>query len=150
VGDKQKRKPELKVTTGKYTVLLPLNIDVERLKTQLTYHNAFRQMRPARLKYHLSCNEILELNGIYLYTILVKSEFTYNNIKNFTGYFNNLKTEYYLNNLKDKGYIKVQRVSGRVIYYRLTEQCNDIIEDIFSNYDESFKKFIEKHNISVI
>ena len=107
-------------------------------------------MRPARLKYHLSCNEILELNGIYLYTILVKSEFTYNNIKNFTGYFNNLKTEYYLNNLKDKGYIKVQRVSGRVIYYRLTEQCNDIIEDIFSNYDESFKKFIEKHNISVI
>ena len=109
-------------------------------------------MKPARLKYHLSCNEILVLNGIYLYTVLIRSEFTYTNIKRFTGYYNNLKTEFYLNNLKDKGYIKAQRVStsGKVIYYKMTEQCYQTIADIFSNYDIALKTFIEKHNISVI
>lgn len=143
-----KRKEAIKMTDrGK---ALPIGqIDNNRIKAQLSYHNAFRQMRPARAKYKLSCNEMLVLNGLVLYSYLINSTFTINGAVRFVGYLNDSKIRYYITALIGKGYINIHRTSGRVVYYRLSVVAFEVINDTFDGYDKRQRAFCEKFNISL-
>lgn len=131
------------------TLILPLNINKEQFKVQLIYHNTYRQLRNARLKHRLSGNTLLVLNGVYLYSMLIKTEFTFTSIRNFVKYYNKGRIEYYLGVLIDRGYIHTHRQANKRLYYRLTESGYNLISEMFNEYDYIHSKFINQFNISL-
>ena len=137
------------MTNGAKTVFIPVFADKERIKVQLIHHNIYRQLKKARFKYDLSGNNLLVLNGIYLYSILIKTEFTKTSIRSFVKYYNQGRMEYYFNKLLDKGMIEQHRTAGSHIYYRLTNKANECINDIYDDYDLIHSKFIQQFNISL-
>jgi hypothetical protein len=137
------------VNNDNKVVILPISVNPERIKTQLTYHNIFRQLKHSRLKYDLSCNDLLVLNGVYLYSLLVKQDFTFNSIKDFVKYYNNKRNEFYLSKLIDRGYITLIRHVNTRNYYRLSLKGYEVINEMFNDYDLIHGKFINQFNISL-
>ena len=129
--------------------MLPLTVSKSKLMVQLMYHNIYRQLKPARKKYNLSGNDILILNGVYLYTLLIKTEFTINSVRDFVKYFNRYRIEYYIKKLIDRGFIKLHRTANTHVFYRLTEEGYKLINELFNEYDRIHTKFINEFNISL-
>lgn len=128
---------------------LPLidSLDRERVKIQLMYHNAFKQLKKARKQYNITTNECLVLNGVFLYVFLVKADFTIDGITKFVSYYNKKLIKYYINKLIGRGYIVIHRTAGRNVYYRLASQAYEVITTIFDDYDKRQREFCEKFNI---
>ena len=125
------------------------NIDRDRIRVQLLYHNVFRQMRKARKEFKLSTNECLVLNGMYLYSFLVKSEFTINGLTLFITYYNKGRIRFYIDSLISKGFVIVHRVQTPIVYYRLSPTGFNAIRTMFDDVDVINRKFCEKYNVSL-
>jgi predicted transcriptional regulator len=147
--DKHKPTGQTQVTTPNPHVTLSINLNKERLKTQLIYHNIFRQLKPARKKYNLSGNDLLTLNGIYIYTLLIKSEFTFTGVVKFVKYYREDRMKHYFNKLTERGFIKLHRQANTHTFYRITEEGYNLINELFNDYDSIHAKFIQEFNISL-
>lgn len=131
------------------SVIIPIQLDKERLKTQLVYHNIYRQLKPARKKYSLSGNDIIVLNGVYLYTVLIKTEFTFTSILKFVKYYREDRMRHYFNKLIERELIKLHRQANTHTYYRITTEGFNLINEMFNDYDVIHGKFIQQFNISL-
>lgn len=137
------------MSTASPHLTIHISLDKERLRTQLIYHNLFRQLRPSRKKYGLSGTDLLVLNGIYLYSLLVKADFTFTAVLRFVKYYNDQRMRYYFNKLLDRGLIEHHRTANTHIYYRVSDAGLDIINELFNDYDAIHAKFISEFNISL-
>jgi predicted transcriptional regulator len=147
--DKHKPTGHIQVTTPNPHVTLSINLNTERLKKQLIYHHIFRVLRPFRKKHSISSNDILVLNGIHIYTLCVKVDFTLTSIINFVKYYNAQRMKFYFDNLIRHNLIRLHRQAGAHTYYRITEEGYNLINELFNDYDSIHAKFIQEFNISL-
>ena len=125
------------------------NANREQIRVQLLYHNVFRQLKKSRKQFSLTTNECLVLNGAFLYVFLVKADFTIGGLTPFITYYNKKLIRYYIDKLISKGYFAVHRVSGVVVYYRLTSLAYEVVQTMFNDVDIMNRKFCEKYNVSL-
>jgi hypothetical protein len=136
------------MTTGINNIVLSLYGTPPSLAQYLSY-NLFRIYRPLRHKYKLTINEIVILNGIYIYNKLCSSSFTRNNIRLYVGYFNNRKIDYYMNSLQIKGCIELSDVIKGINRYKITVKGIEIINDLNECYEKALYKFIQDNSITI-
>ena len=117
--------------------------------SQYLLYNCFRILRPLRWKYKLTINELIILNGMYIYNKLVSSDFSRNNIKTFVGYFNSNKIKYYVGSLIDKDCIYRSGVLNGYDRFKITPKGIEVVSDIDNCYDLALKKFLLDNNIEL-
>jgi hypothetical protein len=78
------------------------NYNTNATKIHYTLHNLFRGLKSIRRKYKLTINEIMFLNGMYLYCKHVSTCMRQDACLKFIGYYNLNKVKYYLDSLKAK------------------------------------------------
>jgi hypothetical protein len=75
-----------------------------------TLHNIFRGLKSIRQKYKLTINEIMFLNGMYLYCKHISTCMSQDACLKFIGYYNLNKVKFYIASLQGKGMIEIAEV----------------------------------------
>lgn len=114
-----------------------------------TLHNLFRGLKTIRLKYKLTFNEIIFLNGIYLYCKHVSTCISQDACLRFIGYYNLSKVKYYLGTLKEKKMIYVAEVIKGYNRYKLTQAGISAINDINGSFEICLYDWFNKYGISL-
>lgn len=125
------------------------NYNHNLLSVHYIFLNLFRILRPLRLKYKLSINELIVLNGMYCYTRHESTNFSENNIYLYIGYYSRPKIRYYITSLTDKGYIVVSDIMKGVNRFNLTLAGLDIVNQFSEKYLIAINKFYADHNITI-
>ena len=116
---------------------------------QYLIYNLFRILRPLRYKYKLTINEVVILNGVYLYHKHVAGSFSRRAIRRYNGYFNNNKSDYYINTLVEKGCVSVCEMRKDIPYYKITEKGISIVNEFENCYQIALMKYISDNSISL-
>jgi len=110
-------------------------------------HNLFRGLKPVRRKYRLTINEVIFLNGMYLYCRHVSTCISHSGCVRFIGYYNLNKVKYYIGSLQDKGMIEIAEVLRGNIMYRLTSKGVCAIDEISHSFEMCFQNWFNKYDI---
>jgi len=110
-------------------------------------HNLFRGLKPIRRKYKLTINEIIFLNGIYLYCRHVSTCISQDACLKFISYYNLNKVKYYISSLLNKSMIQVAEVIKGYNRYRFTPLGLSVINDISGNFNCCLYNWYNKFNI---
>jgi len=130
-------------------VQAPDILDYNITATTIHYilHNLFRGLKPLRRKYQLSINEIIFLNGIYLYCKHVSTCISQDACLKFIGYYNLGKVKYYLSSLLDKKMIHVAEIIRKFKRYKLTPLGISVMNDINDSFERCLYDWFHKYNI---
>ena len=134
------------------TPILPSNIlDYNINATTIHYilHNLFRGLKPLRRKYKLTINEIIFLNGIYLYCKHESTCISQNACLKFIGYYNYDKIKYYLSSLQEKGMVKVAEIIKGYNRYKLTPLGISVMNEINVSFDACLYEWFQKYKIDL-
>jgi hypothetical protein len=112
-----------------------------------TLHNLFRGLKSVKRKYNLSINEIMFLNGMYLFLKHVSTCISQDACVKFIGYYNLNKVKYYLGSLQGKGMIEVAEIIKRYNRYRLTPQGIAAVNDIRGSFERCLYDWFNKYGI---
>jgi hypothetical protein len=110
-------------------------------------HNLFRGLKAIRRRYRLTINEIIFLNGMYLYCKHISTCISQDACLKFIGYYNLGKVKYYLGSLQSKNMIQIAEVIKGNNRYRLTQLGLSVIEDINGSFDRSLYEWFNKYSI---
>ncbi len=110
-------------------------------------HNLFRGLKSIRRKYKLSINEIIFLNGIYIYCKHISTCISQDACHKFIGYYNLGKVKYYLGSLQNKGIIQIAEVIHKYNRYKLTPLGISVIDDINGSFDKCLYDWFNKYSI---
>ena len=110
-------------------------------------HNLFRGLKPIRRKYKLTINEIIFLNGMYLYCKHVNTCMSQDACLRFIGYYNLNKIKYYIGSLRGKGMIEVAEVINSYNRYKPTILGISVINEINGSYESCLYDWFNKYNI---
>lgn len=149
IADKQKETDNHTMKAPVYTAIPLRQLSIKELAPHITVHMLWRALKKSRIKYHLTANQLIMINGIYIYSITCRSEFTLNGIERFVGYFNNLRTKKLLSSLVELGYIVIHSTVGKYVYYRLTPYAYDIAIELFDEYESTVQRWYAKFNLSI-
>ena len=112
-------------------------------------HNLFRGLKPIRNKYKLSINEIIFLNGMYLYCKHMSLTVSRNACLKFIGYYNLRKIKYYLESLMSKGMIQMaQKIKG-YNHYKITPLGFEVMNNINGSFNSCLYEWFQRYNISL-
>lgn len=100
-------------------------------------------------KYKLTINEIIFLNGVYLYCKHESTCISQDACHRFIGYYNPNKVNYYIGSLLEKNMIQLAEVIKGYKRYRLTQLGISVIEDINSSFDRCLYDWFNKYNIEL-
>ena len=114
-----------------------------------TLHNLFRGLKTIRRKYQLTINEIIFLNGMYLYCKHVSTCFSQDACLRFVAYYNLNKVKYYLGSLENKRMIEVAEIIRGNNRYRLSELGINAVNDIDDSFERCLAEWFNKHGISL-
>jgi hypothetical protein len=142
-----KQKEETAVTPVSTSNILDYNINATTIHYIL--HNPFRGLKPLRRKYSLTINEIIFLNGIYLYCKHVNTRVSQDACMKFIGYYNYVKIKYYLGSLQEKGMAQVAEIIKGHTRYKLTPLGLSVMNEINSSFDVCLYEWFQKYNISL-
>lgn len=149
IADKQAPADNNTMTPVMYSAVPVGQLSLTMLKPHITIHMLWRALKKSRIKYQLTANQLIMLNGLYLWALVGKGEFTLTGAENFVGYWNNLRTKKLIESLIIKGYIVLHSRSGNRIYYRLTPQAYNIASEIMNEFDTTCQKWYSKFNLSI-
>jgi len=110
-------------------------------------HNLFRGLKPIRRKYKLTINEIIFLNGMYLYCKHVNTCMSQDACLRFIGYYNLNKIKYYIGSLLGKGMIEIAEVINSYNRYKPTILGISVINEINGSYESCLYDWFSKYNI---
>lgn len=116
---------------------------------QYLIYNLFRILRPLRLKYNLTINELVLLTGIITYTRFNSTTFSISAIRKYIGYFSGNKMNYYIKSLQNKECIVLCDIYNGYNRYKLTDKGIEVINSIDSCYQKALNKFCVDNGISV-
>jgi hypothetical protein len=114
-----------------------------------TLHNLFRGLKSIRLKYKLTINKIIFLNGMYLYCKHISTCLSQDACLRFIGYYNPGKVKYYLGSLQNKNMIQIAEVTKGYNRYRLTQLGFSVIDDINGSFERCLYDWLNKYNITL-
>jgi hypothetical protein len=134
-------------TTSQPTDILEYNTSATSIHYILL--NLFRGLKPIRRKYKLTINEIIFLNGVYLYCKHESTCISQDACHRFIGYYNLNKVKYYIGSLLEKNMIQLAEVIKGYKRYRLTQLGISVIEDINSSFDRCLYDWFNKYNIEL-
>ena len=139
--------------TNAETTIQPANI-IDRYNipaTSIHYilHNLFRGLKPVRRKYSLTINEIIFLNGIYLYCKHVSTCVSQDACLKFICYYNLGKVKYYIGSLLNKKMIHLAEVIKGYNRYKLTPFGLTVMNEINGNFDRCLYEWFQKYSISL-
>jgi len=109
---------DVKTTSQPSNILDLYNIPANNI--HYTQHNLFRGLKSIRRKYRLTINEIIFLNGMYLYCKHISTCMSQDACLKLIGYYNLGKVKYYLGSLQNKNMIQLAEVIKGYNRYRLT------------------------------
>ena len=112
-------------------------------------HNLFRGLKPLRRKYKLSINEIIFLNGIYLYCKHESTCISQDGCLKYIGYYNLGKIKYYLGSLLSKGMIQLAEIIKGYNRYKLTPLGISVMTEINGSFDVCLYEWFNKYNITL-
>ena len=112
-------------------------------------HNLFRGLKPIRRKYRLTINEIIFLNGMYLYCKHVNTCMSQDACLRFIDYYNLNKIKYYIGSLRGKGMIEVAEVINSYNRYKPTILGISVINEINGSYESCLYDWFNKYGISL-
>ena len=124
-----------------------LNYNINATTIHYILHNLFRSLKPIRCKYRLTINEIIFLNGIYLYCKHISTCISQNACLKFISYYNLGKVKYYLGSLLRKGMIQVAEIINRNIRYKLTQAGLSVMNDINGGFERCLYQWFQKYNV---
>lgn len=110
-------------------------------------HNLFRGLKSIRRKYTLTINEIMFLNGMYLYCKHVSTCISQDACVKFIGHYNLNKVKYYLGSLQGKGIIEITEIIKGYNRYRLTVQGISAVNDIKESFEMCLYDWFNKYNV---
>ena len=106
-------------------------------------------MRPLRLKYKLTINEIIFINGALLYHKHEDSSFSSSSLRKYIRYYNLNKFTYYLNSTLKKGLIVQSDIINGNNRYKLTQLSIEILSQLQSCYDKALEDYSLLYGISL-
>lgn len=112
-------------------------------------HNLFHGLKPVRRKYRLTINEIIFLNGMYLYCKHVSTCISQDACLRYIGYYNLDKVKYYIGSLLGKGMIELAEIVHGYNRYRLTEQGISAMNDIDNSFERRLVEWFDKYGVSL-
>jgi hypothetical protein len=112
-------------------------------------HNLFRGLKPIRRKYKLSINEIIFLNGIYLYCKHVSTCMSQDACLKFISYYNLSKVKYYIGSLLNKKMIHLAEVIKGYNRYKLTPFGLTVMNEINGSFDRCLYEWCQKYSITL-
>lgn len=121
----------------------------EILSGQYLIYSLFRILRPLRKKYRLTINDLILLNGVYIYHKVRSSAYTYTTMRSFIGYFSTNKFLFHHTRLIDYGFILASDKIRDKQYYRITEEGIRCINEMEKSYSECLYSFIDSNSISL-
>jgi hypothetical protein len=137
--------------TAKETKSQPTNIldlyNIPANNIHYTLHNLFRGLKSIRRKYHLTLNEIIFLNAMYLYCKNISTCMSQDACLKFIGYYNLNKVKYYLGSLHNKNMIQIAEVIKGYNHYRLTQLGISVIEVINGSFERCLYEWFNKYSI---
>ncbi len=139
-------------TDSAITVQTPdiLNYNISATTIHYILHNLFRGLKPLRRKYKLTINEIIFLNGIYLYCKHESTCISQDACLKFICYYNLGKVKYYIGSLLGKGMmIQLAEIIKGYKRYKLTPVGLSVINEINGNFDVCLYEWFNKYNISL-
>ena len=110
---------------------------------------SFKSIHPTKRKYKLSYNLQITLIGVYLYTLSFGNNFSRSAIKDFVSYYNYYTICRYFNIFLDRGLIVQSNNRGKFVYYKLTDQAINIVNEIPLSYNRVLYEFCNKYNIVI-
>ena len=114
---------------------------------QYTLHNLFRGLKSIRRKYKLTINEIIFLNGMYIYCKHISTCMSQDACLKFIGYYNLNKVKYYISSLQSKGMINIAELIHGYNRYKLTQLGESAIDEIDTSFDRCLYDWFNKYNI---
>ena len=129
------------------TTILDYNINVTSIHYIL--HNLFRGLKPVRRKYSLTINEIIFLNGIYLYYKHVSTCMSQDACLKFIGYYNLPKIKYYIGSLQTKGMIQVAEIINSYNRFNLTPLGRTVMDEFNDGFEKCMYNWLNKYSISL-
>ncbi len=136
---------DVKTTAQPANILELYNIPAPNI--HYTLHNLFRGLKSIRRKYKLTINEIIFLNGMYLYCKHVSTCMSQDACLRFIGYYNLNKIKYYIGSLQGKGMIEIAEVIHSYNRYKLTPLGILVINDINDSFERCLYDWYTKYNI---
>jgi predicted transcriptional regulator len=115
----------------------------------INYHIWFKVCRQFKSKYKLSTNCLLVLNGSYVYSKVIKTDFTRVQLLRFVTYYNNSKIGTYITVLMSKGFIIESGLYKGHQLYCLSEKGLQVIRELNDSYDIQIMKFCNEYNIEL-
>lgn len=143
-----KRLQEDTVTTRNTQYILE-QYNTNAISIHYILHNLFRGLKSIRCKYKLTINEIIFLNGMYLYCKHVSTCFSQDACLRYIGYYNLNKIKYYIGSLLGKGIIEVAEIIHGYNRYRLTERGISAVRDIDNSFERCLVEWFNKYGISL-
>jgi hypothetical protein len=119
------------------------------LSGQYLIYNLFRILRPLRKKYKLTINDLLLLNGVFIYHKVRGSVYSYTTMRSFIGYFSTNKFLFHHTRLIEYGFIVQSDVMKGKQYYRITEEGIRVISEMNDSYERCLYSFIDSNSISL-
>ncbi len=111
------------------------------------YHIWFKVCRMPRIRYKLSTNCLLVLNGCYVLSIILGKGYTTTKLRQFLNYYNQTKVKVYIKVLLDRKFIGISYTKGAYIYYNITQLGIKVISDLNTSYEIELRKFLDLYNI---
>ena len=115
----------------------------------ILYLQIFRLTKSTRNKYKLSVNNIVVLNGAYVYHKYIGSSFSLSSLYKLLGYYNRNRLRYYLDNLCLLGYLIQSDIINGNKFYKITLAGLQVIEYFNSTYQQQLSKFLQDHKIEL-
>lgn len=112
-----------------------------------TLHNLFRGLKPIRRKYKLIINDIIFLNGVYLYCKHESTCTSQDACLRFIGYYNLNKVKCYISSLLGKNMIQLAEVIKGYNRYKLTQLGMSVMDDINIDFERCLYDWFNKYNI---
>jgi flavorubredoxin len=109
----------------------------------------FRVCKPIKVKYMISTNSVMVLNGSYVLYRATNQPFTRRQLRDFCKYYNNRKIDYYISVLIDKEMIALAGVKATRQLYTISELGIQVINELVKSYDEQLYLFCSKYNIEL-
>jgi len=132
-------------TTQTNNILELYNIPAPNI--HYTLHNLFRGLKSIRRKYKLTINEIIFLNGMYLYCKHISTCMSQDACLKFIGYYNLVKIKYYLGSLREKKMIEIAEVIHSYNRYKLTPLGISAVNDINGGFERCLYEWFQKYSI---
>jgi hypothetical protein len=116
---------------------------------QYGFHIWFKVCKPFRIKYSLSTNCILVLNGAHLYNTILNKPFTRYNLLKFVSYYDNSRIGKYITVLVEHGFIIPDGLYRNHQMYCISGKGKQVIQELNESYNSELIKFCSLYNIEV-